>query len=135
MPAKAILAQWLAKLLFPYNAVLTVSAFSNNGAKSTATLEPNMIATTGCLASIQGIPDKAEMLPGHFLLIEAISLLLNALYTGLMLLAHAGLPSLTPLKAAMTGIELVVDRAQLWEQSAAKHVSIAGKHPLKQCYL
>lgn len=26
----------------------------------------------------------------------------------------------------MTGVELLVDRAQLWEQSAAKHVSIAG---------
>ena len=25
----------------------------------------------------------------------------------------------------MTGVELLVDRSQLWEQSAAKHVSIA----------
>lgn len=36
-----------------------------------------------------------------------------------------GLPVETPLKAAMTGVELLVDRSQLWEQSAAKHVSIA----------
>ena len=32
-----------------------------------------------------------------------------------------------PLKAAMTGVELLVDRAQLWEQSAARHVSIADQ--------
>lgn len=32
-----------------------------------------------------------------------------------------------PLKAAMSGVELLVDRAQLWEQSAAKYVSIAAE--------
>lgn len=38
---------------------------------------------------------------------------------------HAGLPLALPLKAAIGGVELLIDRAQLWEQSAAKHVSIA----------
>ena len=38
-----------------------------------------------------------------------------------------GLPLTCALKTAMTGVELLVDRAQLWEQSAAKHVSI-GTH-------
>ena len=37
----------------------------------------------------------------------------------------AGLPARSPLKAAMMGSELLLDRAQLWEQSAARHVSIA----------
>ena len=32
-----------------------------------------------------------------------------------------------PLKAAITGVELLVDRAQLWEQSAAKHVSLSSQ--------
>ena len=39
----------------------------------------------------------------------------------------AGLSARVPLKAAMTGVELLVDRAQLWEQSAARHVSIADQ--------
>lgn len=38
-----------------------------------------------------------------------------------------GLSVRVPLKAAMTGIEILVERAQLWEQSAAKHVSIAAE--------
>ena len=40
---------------------------------------------------------------------------------------RAGLPVSLPLKAAIGGVELLVDRAQLWEQSAAKHVSIAAQ--------
>ena len=31
----------------------------------------------------------------------------------------------TPLKAALTGLELLLARAQVWEESAAKHVSLA----------
>ena len=31
----------------------------------------------------------------------------------------------SPLKAALTGLELVLARAQIWEESAAKHVSLA----------
>ena len=30
----------------------------------------------------------------------------------------------SPLKAALTGLELVLARAQIWEESAAKHVSL-----------
>ena len=37
----------------------------------------------------------------------------------------ADLPLLSPVKTAMVGVELLVDRAQIWEQSAAKHVSMA----------
>lgn len=31
----------------------------------------------------------------------------------------------TPLKAALTGLELLLARSQLWQETAAKHVSIA----------
>lgn len=37
----------------------------------------------------------------------------------------AGLAVSLPLKTAVTGVELLIDRAQLWEQSAARHVSLA----------
>lgn len=33
----------------------------------------------------------------------------------------------SPLKAALTGLELVLARAQIWEESAAKHVSLASE--------
>lgn len=33
----------------------------------------------------------------------------------------------SPLKAALTGLELVLARAQIWEESAAKHVSLAAE--------
>ena len=39
----------------------------------------------------------------------------------------AGLSVQSPLKAALTGLELVLARAQIWEESAAKHVSLAGE--------
>lgn len=35
------------------------------------------------------------------------------------------LPVAAPLKTALTGVELLLARAQLWEESAAKHVSLA----------
>ena len=35
-----------------------------------------------------------------------------------------GLPVESPLKAALTGLELLVARAQLWQTTAAKHVSL-----------
>lgn len=35
-----------------------------------------------------------------------------------------GLSVGSPLKAALTGLELVLARAQIWEESAAKHVSL-----------
>ena len=38
----------------------------------------------------------------------------------------ADMPVYSPLKAVMTGAELLIDRSQLWEQSAAKHVTIAS---------
>ena len=38
--------------------------------------------------------------------------------------ASAGLPVDAPLKAALTGLELLVARAQLWQTTAAKHVSL-----------
>lgn len=37
----------------------------------------------------------------------------------------AGLSVQSPLKAALTGLELLLARAQVWEESAAKHVSLA----------
>ena len=42
-------------------------------------------------------------------------------------LLGAELPIQAPLKTVMTGMELLIDRSQLWEQSAAKHVSL-GDH-------
>jgi midasin (ATPase involved in ribosome maturation) len=42
-------------------------------------------------------------------------------------LMFAELPIHVPLKTVMTGMELLIDRSQLWEQSAAKHVSIADQ--------
>ncbi len=36
----------------------------------------------------------------------------------------AGLPAATPLKAALTGLELLLLRAQLWQETAARHVSL-----------
>ncbi len=39
----------------------------------------------------------------------------------------AGLSVQSPLKAALTGLELLLARAQVWEESAAKHVSLAGQ--------
>jgi hypothetical protein len=33
-------------------------------------------------------------------------------------------PATVPLKQALTGVELLLARAQLWEETAAKHVSI-----------
>ena len=38
--------------------------------------------------------------------------------------SFAGLSVQSPLKAALTGLELVLARAQIWEESAAKHVSL-----------
>lgn len=37
---------------------------------------------------------------------------------------YTGLSVESPLKAALTGLELVLARAQIWEESAAKHVSL-----------
>ena len=42
-----------------------------------------------------------------------------------MLQRAAELPVSAPLKTALTGVELLLARAQLWEESAAKHVSMA----------
>lgn len=39
----------------------------------------------------------------------------------------AGLSVESPLKAALTGLELVLARAQIWEESAAKHVSLEAQ--------
>lgn len=39
----------------------------------------------------------------------------------------AGLSVQSPLKAALTGLELLLARAQIWEESAAKHVSLGGE--------
>ena len=39
----------------------------------------------------------------------------------------AGLSVESPLKAALTGLELVLARAQIWEESAAKHVSLGSQ--------
>ena len=39
----------------------------------------------------------------------------------------AGLPESTPLKAVAVGLELLLDRAQLWESTAARHVSLAAQ--------
>lgn len=36
----------------------------------------------------------------------------------------AALPVRAPLKAALTGLELLLARAQLWEETAARHVSL-----------
>ena len=36
-----------------------------------------------------------------------------------------GLPVSAPLKAVLTGVELLLAKAQLWEETAARHVSIA----------
>lgn len=33
----------------------------------------------------------------------------------------------SPLKAALTGLELLLARAQIWEESAAKHVSLGAE--------
>lgn len=38
----------------------------------------------------------------------------------------AELPVRAPLKAALTGLELLLARAQLWEETAASHVSLQG---------
>jgi hypothetical protein len=35
-------------------------------------------------------------------------------------------PATVPLKQALTGVELLLARAQLWEETADKHVSIQG---------
>lgn len=37
---------------------------------------------------------------------------------------RAGLPAATPLQAALTGLELLLLRAQLWQDTAARHVSL-----------
>ena len=42
-------------------------------------------------------------------------------------LPPTGLSVQSPLKAALTGLELVLARAQIWEESAAKHVSLAAQ--------
>ena len=39
----------------------------------------------------------------------------------------AGLSVQSPLKAALTGLELLLARAQIWEESAAKHVSLGAE--------
>ena len=39
----------------------------------------------------------------------------------------AGLSVQSPLKAALTGLELLLARAQIWEESAAKHVSLGSE--------
>lgn len=36
-----------------------------------------------------------------------------------------GMPADTPVKVLMTGVELALARAQVWETTAARHVSIA----------
>jgi midasin len=38
----------------------------------------------------------------------------------------AALPLRATLKTALSGLELLLARAQLWEQTAASHVSLAG---------
>ena len=40
--------------------------------------------------------------------------------------SHAALPLRAALKTALSGLELLLARAQLWEQTAAAHVSLAG---------
>ena len=39
----------------------------------------------------------------------------------------AALPESAPLKAVAVGLELLLDRAQLWESTAARHVSLAAQ--------
>ena len=38
---------------------------------------------------------------------------------------------MAPFRAAMTGLEILLSRAQLWETTAAKHVSLASE--LQKC--
>lgn len=59
------------------------------------------------------------------LLLSSNSLHIVPLFLVGHFLLAVGLSVRAPLRAAMTGVELLVDRAQLWEQSAARHVSIA----------
>ena len=42
------------------------------------------------------------------------------------LIPHAALSVAAPLKTALTGLELLLARAQLWEDTAAAHVSLAA---------
>lgn len=39
----------------------------------------------------------------------------------------AGLPADCALKTAQTGVELLLSRAQLWQTTAARHVSLASE--------
>jgi hypothetical protein len=47
--------------------------------------------------------------------------------TSPLALLCTALPVDSPLKAALTGLELLLARAQLWQETAAKHVSLGAQ--------